>query len=210
MYIPSHFEETRSEVLHDLIRTHPLATLVTMSSGGITANHIPLHLSIEPDGKSILRGHVARANPVWNDLTEVTEALAVFQGPNTYISPSWYPGKREHGKVVPTWNYTAVHAYGRLCAIDDPAWLRRQLESLTAEHEAAFDTPWTIDDAPPDFIDRMLSAIVGIEIAVTRLSGKWKTSQNQSAANREGVILGLQGIGSDDAIDMATLVKSAN
>ncbi len=210
MYIPSHFEETRSEVLHDLIRTHPLATLVTMSSGGITANHIPLHLSIEPDGKSILRGHVARANPVWNDLTEVTEALAVFQGPNTYISPSWYPGKREHGKVVPTWNYTAVHAYGRLCAIDDPAWLRRQLESLTAEHEAAFDTPWTIADAPPDFIDRMLSAIVGIEIAVTRLSGKWKTSQNQSAANREGVILGLQGIGSDDAIDMATLVKSAN
>lgn len=209
MYIPSHFEESRIDILYDLIRTHPLATLVTMSAGGINANHIPLHLSVEPGGKNILRGHVARANPIWSDLVGNVEALAIFHGPNTYISPSWYPAKQEHGKAVPTWNYTAVHAYGTLRIIDNPAWLRSQLEMLTAQHEAAFDTPWRIDDAPPEFIDRMLGAIVGIEIAITKLSGKWKVSQNQPAANREGVIQGLQGNGSDHAIDMAALVKTA-
>lgn len=209
MYIPSHFEEIRIEILHDLIRSYPLAVLVTMSSGGLNANHIPLHLSAEPGGKGILRGHVARANPIWSDLVEGVEALAIFQGPNSYISPSWYPAKQEHGKVVPTWNYTAVHAYGTLRIIDDAAWLRSQLEMLTSQHEAAFDTPWTVDDAPPEFIDRMLGAIVGIEIVITRLSGKWKISQNQPPANREGVILGLQENGSDRAMDMAELVKLA-
>lgn len=207
MYIPSHFEETRIDVLHNLIRTHPFATLVTMSSGGINANHIPLHLSAASGENGVLRGHVARANPIWNDLTEGVEALAIFHGPNTYISPSWYPTKQEHGKVVPTWNYTAVHAYGTLRIIDDPVWLRSQLNTLTAQHESVFEAPWAIADAPPEFIDRMLAAIVGIEIVITKLSGKWKVSQNQPIANREGVIQNLQKNGESNAIEMAALMQ---
>jgi transcriptional regulator len=207
MYIPSHFEESRIDTLHDLIRTYPFATLVTMSSGGINANHIPLHLSAEPGSNGILCGHVSRANPIWNDLTQGVEALAIFQGPNTYISPSWYPTKQEHGKVVPTWNYTAVHAYGTLRVIDDPVWLRSQLDALTAQHESAFEAPWAIADAPPEFIDRMLGTIVGIELVITNLSGKWKVSQNQPVANREGVMQGLQKNGDSNAVNMAAMIR---
>jgi transcriptional regulator len=135
MYVPAHFEESRIEVLHGLIRTHPLATVVTLSPGGIDANHIPLHLSSDAGAFGTLRGHVARSNPMWRDVITGVEALAMFQGPDSYVSPSWYPTEREHGKAVPTWNYAVVHAYGGLRIIDDPAWLRDQLEALTAEIE---------------------------------------------------------------------------
>lgn len=198
MYLPSHFEEPNIEVMHALMRNHPLATLVTMNSDGITANHIPLHLSPEPAPFGTLRGHVARANPLWTDLTEGIETLAIFQGAESYISPSWYATKREHGKVVPTWNYIAVHAYGVLRVIDDPHWLREQLDALTAQHEAKLPDPWVVQDAPAEFTERLLHSIVGIEMVVTRLSGKWKMSQNQPAQNRAGVVEGLNAQGKED------------
>lgn len=207
MYVPPHFEESRVEVLHELIRTHPLATLVTLSPGEIDANHIPLHLSEEQGRFGILRGHVARSNPIWRDLVSDVETLAIFHGPDSYVTPSWYATKREHGKVVPTWNYVAVHAYGPLRIIDDPVWLRSQLEALTDRHEASFSEPWSVSDAPREFTDRLIEAIVGVEIVITRLVGKWKISQNQPEPNRAGVIRGLREYGNHDAQEMAALVE---
>jgi transcriptional regulator len=209
MYIPAYFEESRIEVLHDLILTHPFSTLVTMSSIGINANHIPLHLIQEAGQYGSLQGHVARANPVWSDLVNDVEALVIFQGPNSYITPSWYPTKQEHGKVVPTWNYVTVHAYGTLRVIDDPAWVKKQLESLTTQQEASFDKPWTISDAPVEFTDKMIGAIVGIEILITKLIGKWKVSQNQPALNQIGVMQGLESLGKSEATELATIVEKA-
>lgn len=210
MYIPPHFEESRLEVLRELIRVRPLATLVTLSGAGIDANHIPLHLSAEPGRFGTLRGHVARANPIWHDLVREVEALAIFHGPDSYITPSWYPAKREHGKAVPTWNYVVVHAHGALRVIDDPAWLRSQLEALTGQHEASFSDPWTVSDAPREFTDRLVDAIVGIEMVITKLTGKWKLSQNQPAQNRAGVVDGLRQRGSGGALEMAALVEEAS
>lgn len=206
MYIPEHFEETRIDVLQDLIRTHPLATLVTMSSIGINANHIPLHFTQVSGQYGTLQGHVARANPMWSDLNKKVEALVIFQGPNSYITPSWYPTKHEHGKVVPTWNYVVVHAYGTLRVIDDSIWVKGQLELLTTQQEELFSKPWKISDAPAEFTDRMIGAIVGIEILITKLTGKWKVSQNQSALNKAGVVQGLQSLGSTETSELASLV----
>src|SRR5512139_119794 len=191
MYIPKHFDEPRVEVLHELIRARPLSTLVTLSSGGLDANHIPLHLSNDPAPLGTLRGHVARANPMWSDLANGVEALAIFHGPDAYITPSWYPTKAETGKAVPTWNYVVAHAYGPLRVIDDASWVRAQLEVLTAHNEAAFAEPWNVSDAPRDFIDQLVGAIVGIEIVIRRLSGKWKSSQNQPPQNQACVIRGV-------------------
>lgn len=210
MYIPKHFAEPRTDVLHQLIRTRPLSTLITLSSSGFNANHIPLHLSLEPNPFGTLRGHVARSNPILNDVNNDLEVLAIFHGPDAYISPSWYPTKAETGKVVPTWNYAVAHAYGTLRVVDDTSWLRGHLEELTAHNEAAFPESWQLDDAPPDFIGKMIDAIVGIEIVITRLVGKWKTSQNQPAQNQKGVIRGLRASGVSDAIEMAALVESVN
>ena len=209
MYIPEHFDEPRVEVLHELIRARPLSTLVTLSSGGLDANHIPLHLSNDPAPLGTLRGHVARANPMWSDLANGVEALAIFHGPDAYITPSWYPTKAETGKAVPTWNYVVAHAYGPLRVIDDASWVRAQLEVLTAHNEAAFAEPWNVSDAPRDFIDQLVGAIVGIEIVIRRLSGKWKSSQNQPPQNQAGVIRGLQGTGSAEALEMAALIEAA-
>jgi len=205
MYLPVQFEENRVEVLHALMRAHPFATLVSHGTDGLTADHLPLHLAAEIAPHGALQGHVARANPLWQQAAD-TDVLVVFQGPQTYVTPSWYATKREHGKVVPTWNYVVVHARGRLRVIDDPAWLRAQLEALVASHEAGFAEPWQIADAPPDYIDKMLTAIVGIEIAITRLTGKWKISQNQPAANRAGVVAGLREKATTDSLAMAELV----
>jgi transcriptional regulator len=208
MYIPKHFDEPRIDVLHALIRARPLSTLVTLStSGGIDANHIPLHLSDGPAPLGTLRGHVARANPLRSDLAQGAEVLAIFQGPNAYVTPSWYPTKAETGKVVPTWNYAVVHAHGTLRVVDDAAWLRAHLEALTAHNEAAFSEPWHFSDAPSEYTDKLLEAIVGIEITITRLSGKWKVSQNQPERNRAGVVRGLHARDSDDAREMAALVE---
>jgi transcriptional regulator len=210
MYIPKQFDEPRVEVLHQLIRSRPFATLVTLSSSGLNANHIPLHLTEQHGSFGTLRGHVARANPMWNDIAKDVEALAIFHGPSTYVTPSWYPTKAETGKVVPTWNYVVVHAYGTLRVVDDAAWLRAHLEALTAHNEAAFAEPWRLADAPSDFIEKMMGGVVGIEIVITRLSGKWKTSQNQPAENQAGVIQGLRASGSEGALEMAALVESIN
>lgn len=210
MYIPKQFDEPRVDVLHQLIRSRPFASLVTLSSNGLNANHIPLHLSEQPGPFGTLRGHVARANPIWNDIAKDVEALAIFHGPSAYITPSWYPTKAETGKVVPTWNYVVAHAYGTLRVIDDAAWLRDHLESLTAHNEAAFAEPWRLADAPSDFIEKMMGGVVGIEIVITRLSGKWKTSQNQPIENQAGVIQGLRASGSEETLEMAALVESIN
>lgn len=210
MYVPAHFEETKIEMLHDLIVAHPLATLVTMTSNGINANHIPLHLVQEAGQYGTLQGHVARANPVWSDLVNNVEALVIFQGPSSYITPSWYPTKQEHGKVVPTWNYVTVHAYGALRVIDDPVWVKTQLESLTVQQEASFDRPWAVSDAPVEFTDKIIGAIVGIEILITKLTGKWKVSQNQPTLNQAGVVQGLDSLGRSEATELAAIVEKAS
>jgi transcriptional regulator len=210
MYVPPHFEETRLEVQHELIRASPLATVVTLSADGIDANHVPLHLCRDQGPLGTLRGHVARANPMWSDRTQDVEALAIFQGPDAYVSPSWYPTKREHGKVVPTWNYVVVHAYGALRVIDDPVWLRGLLEALVSRHEAESVAPWSVADAPGEFIERMIGSIVGFEIVITRLIGKWKVSQNQPAQNRAGVAAALRERGGANAVQIARLVEEAS
>lgn len=207
MYLPRHFEETRVDVLHGLVRAHPLGALVTLGPDGLEANHIPFEIDPDPAPFGTLRGHVARANPVWRELSRGADALAIFQGPATYVSPSWYPSKQADGKVVPTWNYAVVHAYGSLRAIDDAAWLRAFVERLTHRHEAGRAAPWHVTDAPADYIDKMVTAIVGIELAVARLVGKWKTSQNRVARDRTGVAAGLEQDGSDAARAMAALVR---
>jgi len=210
MYTPKHFAEPRIDVLHDLIRSRPLATLVTLTSSGLNANHVPLHLSDQPGPFGTLSGHVARANPIWNDIAKDVEVLAVFQGPNAYITPSWYPAKAKTGMVVPTWNYVVAHAYGKLRIIDDAAWLRSHLALMTAHNELEFANPWRLEDAPADFIEKLIGAVVGIEITITRLSGKWKASQNQPTENKIGVIQGLRALGDAGATEMAALIESAN
>jgi len=193
--------------MHALIRARPLATLVTLSSGGLNANHVPLHLAEAPAPFGRLQGHVARANPILSDLNSNIESLAVFHGPNAYITPSWYATKKETGKVVPTWNYAVVHAYGFLRVVDSAAWLRAQLEALTAHNESPFAEPWTVSDAPDEYIEKMMTAIVGIEMVITKLSGKWKVSQNQPAQNQAGVVAGLEASSLPDALAMAALVE---
>jgi len=208
MYQPTHFEEKRVEVLHGLIRAHPLATLVTFGSSGLEANHIPIEIDPAPAPFGTLRGHVARGNPVWREFKPDVEALLVFQGAQSYISPSWYETKKQTGKVVPTFNYAVVHAYGPLRVVEDREWLRALVTKLTSRHEADNADPWKVTDAPPDYVNQMLGAIVGIEIAVTRLLGKWKVSQNRPPVDRHGVVNGLGAIEGDNAAAMAELVKA--
>lgn len=208
MYTPQHFEEPRIYVMHELMRARPLATLVTLSSVGLNANHIPLHLIDQPAPFGTLRGHVARANPLWNDFTKDVEVLAIFHGPDSYITPSWYATKQETGKVVPTWNYAVVHACGTLRVIDDATWVRAQIEALTAHNEADFAQPWSVSDAPHDYTEKLLGNIIGIEIVITRLSGKWKVSQNQPAQNQASVIAGLNNSDLRDAAAMAALITA--
>ncbi len=209
MYVPEKFEETRVDVMHQLIRERPLATLITLSSNGLNANHVPLQVSGTPAPFGTLRGHVARANPLIHDFKSDVETLAVFHGADAYVSPSWYATKKETGKVVPTWNYAVVHAYGFLRLIDDPTWLRAQVESLTNDNEASFPQPWAVSDAPAEHIDKLIGAIVGIEMVITRLIGKWKVSQNQPANNRAGIVAGLLTAGASGAETMAALVEAS-
>ncbi len=208
MYLPKHFDEPHIEVLHELMRARPLATMVTLSAGGLNANHIPLVVRAEPAPYGTLRGHVARANPMWRDLATDVDALVVFQGPDSYITPSWYATKQATGKVVPTWNYVVAHAYGRLRVVDDPVWLRAQMEALTDHGEAPFAARWAVADAPHDYTEKLIAATVGIEMVITRLVGKWKVSQNQPAQNQAGVVDGLHARGDDEAAAMAALVAA--
>jgi transcriptional regulator len=204
MYQPAHFREDRLEVQHALIRSHPLGLLVTAGPGGLTANPIPFLIYPEESDLGTLRAHVARGNPQWRELGAVEDCLVVFQGPHSYVTPSWYATKRETGKVVPTWNYVTVHAWGRPRVIEDAGWLRRQLDDLTALQENRRVPPWAVDDAPEPFIASQMKGIVGVEIPVARIEGKWKVSQNRPEVDRAGVIAGLTAE-SDDA--MAALVK---
>jgi len=208
MYLPAHFEENRPDVLNALIREYPLATVVIQADDGPEANHIPLHLvTASADAPlGMLQGHVARANPFWQTPQAETDALVIFQGPQAYISPAWYPSKAEHGKVVPTWNYVAVHARGRLLVRDDPLWLRNFLSGLVATHETQVDSLWTMADAPAEYIDKMLTAIVGFEIQITSLIGKWKVSQNRPASDRSGVAKALHRTSNPEKRAMAELV----
>jgi transcriptional regulator len=210
MYLPKSFEETRVEVLHDLIRTYPLGTLVTLHKDGLEANHIPFEIDSAPEPFGTLRGHVARANSMWNSFSRDREALVVFQGPQTYISPSWYATKSETGMVVPTWNYAVVHAHGPLRTIEDRDWLRGFVDRLTRTHEAQQKEPWNVSDAPADYIEKQLNAIVGLELTVSRLVGKWKASQNRPRPDREGAIEGLTERGGEMARAMAKLIQRHN
>ena len=209
MYLPAHFEETRIDVLHQLIRDHPLAALVTLGSDGLSANHIPFEVDAQPAPFGTLRGHVARANPVWRDCSGDVDALVIFQGVHAYVSPAWYPTKQETGKVVPTYNYIVVHAYGALRIVEDPAWLRALVGRLTDRFEAARANPWKVTDAPADFVEKQVRAIVGVEIPVRRLLGKWKVSQNRPATDREGVVRELRASADRDAATMADLVQDS-
>jgi transcriptional regulator len=209
MYLPNHFAETRVEVLHQLIAAHPLGALVVATPGGLDANHVPFEVDPEPAPFGTLRAHVARANPLWRDAPPDAEALVIFQGPSAYISPAWYPTKQETGRVVPTWNYAVVHAHGPLRFIDDRAWLRRFVEMLTNRHEAARREPWQVTDAPAEYIETQLGAIIGLEMPVRRLVGKWKTSQNRSAEDRAGVSDGLSREGDQAGQAMARLVRES-
>jgi transcriptional regulator len=203
MYQPAHFRQPDDAVWQALLRERPFATLVTpRADGGFTADHLPL---LHDAQANLLVGHVARANPLWRE-AHGREVLAIFQGADAYISPSWYAAKAEHGKVVPTWNYAVVHLHGRLQAIEDRVWLRELVGRLTDRHEAPRPTPWGVDDAPADYIEQMLSAIVGLRIEVTRVDAKWKASQNRSASDRAGVAAGLADEPGDEARAMAALV----
>lgn len=187
MYAPAPFREERLPVLHEFIRDHGFASLITSGPDGIQASHVPLIL----DQSGALWGHLARANPQWRDLTAADEVLAIFQGPQAYISPSWYPAKQEHGRVVPTWDYLAVHAYGRPRVFEDAASLRSLLETLTDQHESKRPEPWKVSDAPAEYIEAAARAIVGFELTVTRIEGVWKMSQNRSRADQAGTVAGL-------------------
>lgn len=191
MYLPKHFAEAQADALHQAMAAFPLASLITLGPRGVEANPVPL-LWVAGGEHGRLRGHLARANPAWREHPADAEVLAVFSGPQCYVSPNWYPSKREHGKAVPTWNYLTVQARGRMRVIEDETWLRALLSELTARHEAVEPQPWTLDEAPADYLAAMLRAVVGIEIEIAELVGKWKLSQNQPPANREAVVATLE------------------
>jgi len=207
MYVPKHHEETDVSVLHALVKAHPLGTWVTHGEGELIVNHIPFLLDATRGKHGTLFGHVARANRVWQSYSTTVNSIVVFQGAEAYITPSWYPSKHAHGKAVPTWNYTVVHAHGLPRVIEDREWLLAHLNQLTDVHEAEQALPWKVSDAPQEFTDRLLQAIVGIEIPIERLVGKWKVSQNRPDPDKLGVVAGL--LARDDAWsrEMATLVN---
>jgi transcriptional regulator len=205
MYQPLHFREDRIEIQHALIRAHSLGLLITAGPGGLQANHIPFLVDASGSERGTLRAHLARANPQMRELAAVADCLVVFHGPQHYISPSLYPTKRETGKVVPTWNYITVHVWGRPQVVDDPVWLRQQIDDLTVHQESSRPEPWNVSDAPETFVTAQMKSIVGLEIPIARIEGKWKVSQNRPAIDQAGVVAGLRG-GSDDAEAMASQV----
>lgn len=207
MYIPAQFKEDRIDVLQDAIRRAGLATLVSMTAEGLFASHAPLLLDPQPAPYGRLVGHLAKANPHARLLDSKIETLVIFNGPNGYISPAYYPAKQEHGKVVPTWNYSAIHAYGVLEAFDDPERLMDVVTRLTDQHEEPRAQPWAVSDAPADFVQGMMRGIYGISLRITRLEGKVKMSQNRPAADQAGVITGLR---SDGEPLLADSVAQAN
>jgi transcriptional regulator len=208
MYTPAAFQETRLPVLHAAIDAFAFASLVSTATDGLQVSHIPLLLVPEEGPYGTLYGHVARANH--HAACSGAPSLAIFLGPHAYISAGWYPGKQTHGKEVPTWNYIAVHAHGRLETFDDATALRQLLAKLTDRHERFMPKPWRLDDAPTDYIDRNLGAIVGLRLPIERLEGKWKLSQNRTKADREGVLTGLDASDGEPSRRMAEAIRNAN
>lgn len=205
MYQPSHFVQNDGAQVAALIEAHPLAALCHAAQGTVSVDHVPLLFDAGAGPNGTLRGHVARANPIWREAAG-QPVLAVFQGPQGYVSPSWYPSKAAGGKVVPTWNYAVVHARGVLRAVDDAEWLRAFVERLTRSQEASRAHPWHVGDAPSDYIDQMLRAIVGLEVEIVSLEAKWKSSQNRSLPDRAGVVDGLRAEGSEAARTLAAMI----
>jgi transcriptional regulator len=202
VYVPAHFNEDRVAVLHAQMQATGLATLVSMTADGLIASHAPLLLDPDPAPYGTLIGHFAKANPHARSADPSVQTLVIFQGPDGYITPSYYATKREHGKVVPTWNYTAIHAYGTLEVFDDPARLLAVVTRLTNRHEAGRAQPWAVSDAPDDFIQGMLRGIVGISLPIVRLEGKVKMSQNRPATDIEGVVRGLRQDAQDELAEV--------
>jgi transcriptional regulator len=209
MYEPPLHRQDDLAALHALIRRRPLGLIVNRGPQGLAANAIPFLLDAEVGRFGRLRAHVARANGLWRELRAEAETLVVFRDVDHYVSPSWYATKRETGKVVPTWNYVMVQAHGKARVIEDEAWLRGQIAELTATHEAGRAAPWAVDDAPEDFVATMARQIVGLEIEIDDLRGKWKASQNRPTADRAGVIAGLTEDGDPDALAMAAIVRES-
>jgi len=195
MYIPKHFEKTDIPEIHGLIEQYPFGAWVMSGSAGLNANHVPFLIDRTRGEFGTLVAHVARANSIWKQCDSSTEALVIFKGPQSYITPSWYASKRVNGMVVPTWNYCVVHAYGVPRAIEDKDWLRSHVSQLSSVHESPQASPWTLADAPSEFIDKLLNVIVGIEIPISRVLGKWKLSQNRPAADKASLVEGLRAAG---------------
>ena len=210
MYNPPLFREQRLDVLERTMAQSPLATLVTLGSDGLCISQLPLLYSAATGTSGTLRGHMARANSQWRSYDINTAALAIFRGPDHYISPSWYVAKAEHGMVVPTWNYVTIEARGHMRVIEDRDWILANVRELTASQEQAFENPWRVEDAPSEFIEKLLHSIIGVEIELDSLEGKWKMSQNRSRADRAGIVDGLATLGSRRALEVADLVASLN
>ncbi len=205
MYQPPHFREEDLQTQHALIRAYPLGLLVTAGASGLLANPVPFHLDADASEKGVLRLHLARANGQWKDIRDGATVLTVFQGADSYVTPSWYQTKQETGKVVPTWNYAIVQARGPARIVEDADWLLAQIGAITSQHEGRRALPWSVSDAPGDFIRAQLKGIVGIEIEIAEIEGKWKVSQNRPVGDREGVAAGLEAEG--DQGDMLSLVR---
>jgi len=208
MYIPAAFREEDLPTIHAEMRRIQLATLVTLTTKGLVATHLPLMLDSAAGEHGTLYGHVARGNAQWRESLPEVEAIAMFTASDAYVSPSWYLSKQETGKVVPTWMYAAIHAYGTARFIDDPKWLRGVVTKLTDKHEAKFTEPWKVTDAPSTYVDAQLARIVGVEIPITRLEGKWKFDQRSSEADRAGVIAGLDASGTPEDAQAADVMRS--
>jgi transcriptional regulator len=207
MYLKSQFEETRIDVLRDLIETHPLGTFIVSVDSEVLVEHMPFLISRDGGKFGTLTGHFPRANRVWEALDGRRQAIIVFHGANSYVTPSWYPSKKEHGRVVPTWNFVVVHARGRPRVIDDRRWLLEHLNALTDAHESNRPGRWALSDAPEAYVGRMVESLVGMAMPVETLIGKWKLSQNRPDADRAGVAAGLASLGGESAAEMARLVR---
>ena len=207
MYIPVANREDDISELRRFVRANPFCTLVSVTGQGLVASHIPVVLHENASGFGVLRGHLARGNSHWRDFNKGVETLAIFAGPQHFISASWYPGKKTHGREVPTWNYVAVHVYGRLRVIEDQDWLLDHLKTLVDKNERIAEHPWSVSDAPQEFITAQMHAIVGLELEVSRVEGKWKVSQNRNDEDAAGVMAGLQSLGTPSSEVMRELVR---
>lgn len=206
MFQPPVFQENRQDVMHELIVAHPFATVVAYATGGLSADHVPLVLKSCSDA-SCLQGHIAVNNPLFRETQGAFEVLTIFQGPQTYVTPSWYASKQDHGKAVPTWNYVVVHARGELRFIRESEWLLQHLDDLTHQHETHRAEPWAVSDAPSDFVQRQLRGLVGFEISIHDMQGTWKVSQNKSLKDWRGVKAGLETEAAPAAKEIARLVE---